>query len=209
MDYKNKDWLQNQYIDLKKNTYEISEICGCSRHTIGIWIKKHNIRKRSISELNKIRYRGNTDNLTKKICNKCGNLKLIKDFYIIQRSNRKDITIPNKCKDCHNKDCKKYNDKRKLSDQKRRILVLIHYSEGKLECKCCGEKNIEFLQLDHKNGDGAEHRKKLGGCRGSSMYRWVIRNNYPNMFRVLCVNCNFSKGAYGYCPHRNLPEDII
>lgn len=84
-----------------------------------------------------------------------------------------------------------------------RLAVLTHYSGGKSKCACCGEENIEFLQLDHINNDGAEHRKST-----SHLYSWIIKNNFPEGFRILCANCNFSRGAYGYCPHRNLPEDI-
>lgn len=66
------------------------------------------------------------------------------------------------------------------------------------KCICCGEKYIEFLTMDHINGDGAQHRKKIG--RGN-LYKWIITHNYPNTFRVLCYNCNCSIGHYGYCPH--------
>jgi len=35
----------------------------------------------------------------------------------------------------------------------------------------------------------------------SNFYRWLKQNNFPEGFRVLCINCNFSLGIYGYCPH--------
>ena len=78
--------------------------------------------------------------------------------------------------------------------------VLSHYSDGKLECACCKERNVEFLSIDHINGKGAEHRREIGGSSGT-FYRWLKNNNYPSGFRVLCINCNFALGAYGYCPH--------
>lgn len=67
-------------------------------------------------------------------------------------------------------------------------------------CRCCGETTDEFLQIDHVNNDGAEHRRKIGN--GNSIYTWLKKNNYPEGFQVLCANCNYAKAHYGYCPHR-------
>jgi len=65
-------------------------------------------------------------------------------------------------------------------------------------CTCCGETHHEFLTIDHPNNDGAAHRKTL---KGLSIYKWLKDENYPDGFRVLCWNCNCSRGNYGYCPH--------
>lgn len=81
--------------------------------------------------------------------------------------------------------------------QARRRLVLAHYG-GK--CECCGEARLEFLCIDHINGGGRKHREKVGG--GNAFYNWLIREGYPEGFRVLCHNCNSSLGFYGYCPHK-------
>ena len=73
------------------------------------------------------------------------------------------------------------------------------------KCACCGETIKLFLTLDHPNGDGAEQRKELFGkntVQSTTMYRWIIRNGYPNTLRLYCWNCNV--GAYhngGVCPH--------
>lgn len=69
-------------------------------------------------------------------------------------------------------------------------------------CACCGEGRIEFLALDHIGGGGNVHRKEVGS--GYHMYRWIINNNYPPGFQVLCHNCNMANGFYGYCPHDEL-----
>lgn len=69
-------------------------------------------------------------------------------------------------------------------------------------CACCGDGHEEFLTIDHINGDGAKQRKE--GIRGINFYMWLIRNNFPEGFRVLCMNCNFSLGMRGYCPHHGL-----
>jgi hypothetical protein len=68
-------------------------------------------------------------------------------------------------------------------------------------CACCAESSIEFLAIDHINGDGFHERQM--GMVGSTMYR-VLRNaGFPDKdrYRVLCHNCNTAIGTYGYCPH--------
>ena len=74
--------------------------------------------------------------------------------------------------------------------------ILRHYGH---KCACCGESTKEFLCLDHVNGGGCKHRKKVPS--GYMLYRWVIKNKFPASIRVLCHNCNMSLGIYGYCPH--------
>jgi len=73
-------------------------------------------------------------------------------------------------------------------------------------CKCCGEKELAFLSIDHINNDGAKERKKLktvGG--GANFYRYLKRHNYPDKHRyqVLCMNCQTGKkNNKGICPHQ-------
>lgn len=97
----------------------------------------------------------------------------------------------------------KHKDRQKEKYRKRnqelRLKCLIFYSGNPPECACCGEGHIEFLTIDHINNDGAEHRRQLGV--GKSFYRWLIKENFPDGFRVLCYNCNCSLGHYGRCPH--------
>lgn len=74
--------------------------------------------------------------------------------------------------------------------------MLIHYG-GK--CACCGEDRHNLLTIDHVNGGGAAHRRAEGT---HTIYGWLKQNNFPKEgFRVLCFNCNCSRGAYGFCPH--------
>ena len=80
---------------------------------------------------------------------------------------------------------------------KKRILE--HYG---VKCTCCGETRIEFLTIDHINGGGNKHRKEIGG--GSKIYNWLIKNNFPEGFQVLCFNCNCAKSFSGYCPHKKI-----
>lgn len=85
-----------------------------------------------------------------------------------------------------------------MFDKARRGAVLTYYG-GK--CECCGEEALEFLEIDHKNGDGAVHRQVIGNA-SRDMAKWAIENDFPDTFRVLCRNCNAARGFYGYCPHK-------
>jgi len=90
-------------------------------------------------------------------------------------------------------------DKERTRKAKKRVM-----KEYGGECVCCGEKSIEFLTIDHIDGSGANHRREISGLLGKGFYLWLEKNNYPkDNFRILCMNCNFSVGHYGYCPHNN------
>jgi hypothetical protein len=86
---------------------------------------------------------------------------------------------------------------KKINIEIRRKLF-IHYGE---KCVCCGEKNDKFLTVDHIDGGGRRHRNEIsGGAKG--LYRWIIKNNYPKNFQILCYNCNCGKERNnGKCPH--------
>jgi len=74
---------------------------------------------------------------------------------------------------------------------KLRMSVLQHYCNGDLKCNYCGESRIECLQLDHINNDGYIQRKKMG--HRATFYLWLIENNYPPGYQILCANCNWYK----------------
>ena len=93
-----------------------------------------------------------------------------------------------------------------LSQQKKYRLevkkkVFAKYCKGVIRCGCCGEKQIEFLSIDHISGGGTKHRSEIG--RGY-LYFWLVKNNFPDGYRVLCHNCNQALGSYGKCPHQEL-----
>ena len=78
--------------------------------------------------------------------------------------------------------------------------MLDHYGN---KCICCGETIKEFLCIDHINGGGNAHRRKINkGSGGVHFYAWLKEQNYPQGYRVLCFNCNTSLGWLGYCPHQ-------
>jgi hypothetical protein len=78
--------------------------------------------------------------------------------------------------------------------------VLTKYGGNPPQCACCKESHIEFLCIDHINGGGNQHRKQLNR-KTKGFWAWLRDNNFPEGYRVLCHNCNFSIGAHGFCPH--------
>lgn len=92
--------------------------------------------------------------------------------------------------------------RRCIEDDKK--VVIEHYGGV---CSCCGESRWELLTIDHTFNDGAEHRKEIFGkyksqkFAGHKFYHWLIQNDFPPGFQVLCHNCNSAKSSFGYCPH--------
>jgi hypothetical protein len=73
-------------------------------------------------------------------------------------------------------------------------------------CACCRETAIEFLTIDHINGDGCKERRS-GLAFG--LYARLLRESLQkDRYQVLCMNCNFAKGKYGYCPHQQGTHSI-
>ena len=91
-------------------------------------------------------------------------------------------------------------DKLKLKRELERLIFLRYYSFNELKCKCCNEKNMVFLVLDHINGKGTKQREEIG--RGNKFYHWLITNDFPVGYQVLCHNCNWAKHRLGKCPHK-------
>lgn len=80
-----------------------------------------------------------------------------------------------------------------------RIAVFDHYGWA---CACCGSTHQPTI--DHKNGDGSQHRSGLfsdnRSANTSRLYRWLKNNGFPDDFQTLCLTCNASKGARPRCP---------
>ena len=86
---------------------------------------------------------------------------------------------------------------RKNWHDKKREIVLNHYGN---KCACCGETTKEFLEVDHINNDGGRHRRTDKEAR--RITHWLIKNNFPPGFQILCSNCNRAKRIYKICPHK-------
>lgn len=97
---------------------------------------------------------------------------------------------------------KRYREKKRLwFKQFRKDLrkEVVEAYGGK--CACCNEHRWQFLTLDHPNGDGQEDRAKYRMMTGQ-IYGWVKKNGFPkDMYRVLCMNCNWIRRFGGVCPH--------
>ena len=96
------------------------------------------------------------------------------------------------------------NHLRNYGKQQRRTVKAEMIAAYGGHCVCCGDSTFEFLTLDHINGNGQEERKRHGN--GYGLYAWLRKQGWPKKdYRLLCLNCNFSIGHYGYCPHRVTP----
>jgi hypothetical protein len=97
------------------------------------------------------------------------------------------------CSDCKNKDISLYYVERKK-------MVFKHYGS---KCACCGEKEPNFLTIDHINNDGNKERWPSGvRITGWLLYSRIVKENYPTTYQILCMNCNFGKRMNGgICPH--------
>ncbi len=92
----------------------------------------------------------------------------------------------------HREECLVYS---KIHGARRRIAlklsILTHYGDGECACVKCGFNDIRALSIDHINGGGTAHRKIVGS--GDRIYAWLVRNDYPQGFQTLCMNCQFVK----------------
>lgn len=76
-----------------------------------------------------------------------------------------------------------------------RQTVINHYGGA---CSCCGVTESVFLAVDHKNNDGAKHRREVSNAR---FMLWIINQGFPDDLQLLCHNCNWAK-QNGGCPHQ-------
>jgi hypothetical protein len=82
-----------------------------------------------------------------------------------------------------------------------KLEVLRHYSGAEIPfCKdpfnqhIIPYTDIRALSVDHLDGKGSEHRKTE---KIKDFYWWLKRNNYPEGFQVLCMNCQTIKKVIG------------
>jgi hypothetical protein len=162
-----------------------------------------------------------------KPCQRCNADKPLEEFY---RDRGKPDGRMNVCKACHKPgklaayranpdgpqlqrerywaDPAKPRARRKRNHETLRQAVFDHYGWS---CACCG--STEQPSIDHVNGDGGRHRRELGGKSRSPLpvYRWLIKNGFPEGFQTLCLPCNQSKGRSERCRmhfHGTDPEQV-
>lgn len=120
------------------------------------------------------------------------------------------------CQDCLSRITKKSNayakenpERAKAYRKRTRVKAIQKYGG---RCECCGETNILFLTIDHKNNDGGEERKATGVV-STAFYLQLLRNEIRKDLQVLCFNCNCGKNHNeGICPHirplQDRPSDL-
>ena len=71
--------------------------------------------------------------------------------------------------------------------RKLRKEVIEHYGN---KCVRCGINDIRILNIDHIKNNGNQHRQEIGAYY---FPKWLKKNNYPDGYQVLCLNCNWLK----------------
>lgn len=153
------------------------------------------------------------------ITKRCGNCKKTKDIALFTYSKGEEQLTARLCKDCRVElaattkkkywsDIESNRAKDREYAKKRRLRVLTYYGGNPPCCACCDENRYEFLQLDHIEGGGKQHRMKtFGYISGPSLYKRILRDKFPPGYRILCANCNFALGHYGHCPHSKMIDN--
>ena len=113
---------------------------------------------------------------------------------------------PIRARKIKNKSYQKNRDKilkhAKLYSKNIWLECIYYYSYGTMECTCCGESILEFLTIDHMYGKGRKQKNSLHRW-GRAFYLWLIKNNFPEGYQVLCYNCNCGRAKNnGICPHK-------
>ena len=185
----------------KRIAQGLCAICGTNKPDINAKScsicknKRKEYRKSRPNEEKKSKDRSNAKRkqhcLENHLCSRCGKqppvenrphclscIKYIKNWASSQR-----CKFPNKANEYH---------------QKVRLEVIHKY--GSI-CECCGETQIEFLAIDHKNNDGHIERKSSCGT-SSAWYLKLRREPRRTDLRILCHNCNMARSLYGICPHQ-------
>lgn len=169
---------------------------------------------------------------TEKYCRRCDTVKPIVDFSCRSKLNR--TMRSSWCAKCINSFKAKRREERKkiglcdcgrtpeegnqlcahcLATAKRcraKQKDLVFNTYGGYLCVCCGETEKSVLQLDHINNDGWKHRRSFGanGSYAGQMYKWIIKNNFPKLFQVLCVSCNWEKRIFSHCRRQSLCHKV-
>jgi hypothetical protein len=87
-----------------------------------------------------------------------------------------------------------HQDKIKLKKHydriKEKIIAFYIYSNGNMQCLLCGNSEFICLGLDHIGG-GTQHRKLIAKAN-YNIYNLLRQQNFPDGYRLLCQNCNFT-----------------
>lgn len=134
-------------------------------------------------------------------CKNCTKICNREHYYRVRENPEYRSRVRDYGKIWHLKNRAQRNPLTSARDRDLRLRCINHYGG---RCACCGESRFEFLSIDHINGGGNQHRKLIG----NKVWRWLIKNDFPQGFRVLCHNCNQSLGYNKYCPHQREAQAV-
>lgn len=119
-----------------------------------------------------------------KVCTKCKRElpATVENFYP-QRKGLHSLTAW--CKECFQAYRSVHAEEKNQKSKNRKLLILSHYGG---QCAICGIDDLAFLNIDHINNDSCNHRND-----DKHLYDWLIRNDFPSGFQVLCWNHNWLK----------------
>lgn len=105
------------------------------------------------------------------------------------------------CKKCMKDNCEKRRNNVSATEKRKeyynRLKEIVYFSYGNT-CAWCGQSDSIFFTIDHVNNDGAKQRKnKEHRESGIGLYKYIIDNNFPKTFQILCFNCNCAKQYRG------------
>lgn len=124
------------------------------------------------------------------------NKECIEEYKTLWRTENREKVLGYKRKYNHNNK-EKVNQSAVEGNKYRRLVVLSYYSDNDLKCNCCEESNYDKLTIDHIKGRSSDH--KLRHLTGHRLYSWLINNNFPDGYQVLCHSCNCSKKMKDCC----------
>lgn len=135
-------------------------------------------------------------------CEQCKNIRLaaLKERRLFWEGQGLCVNCGQMREDLRLKRCLMCTNSAKRTTIRRKLRIIKNYGT---QCACCEETQFEFLCVDHIHGDGTKHRKEI-----SSLYGWLIGSNFPEGYRILCINCNFGRSRNnrklngGCCPHK-------
>lgn len=180
-----KNWLTMRYWGFHRSITEISKLVGCRTDTVKRYFEEFNIP--TVLSRSLVR-----DKYGRKRCNTC-------DRWLPEDSFHKDNDTADslyfECKDCKKRRYKNNARKRKNRDWTYKQQFLSFFSNGTMRCKYCGEDDITKLNADHTDGDGKDHRKKVGR-EGINLYKYIVNNDFETEYSIdiVCETCNKMKG---------------
>lgn len=141
------------------------------------------------------------DIVTKK-CSKCGIVKPFSEFY---RHKSYKLGISSWCRTCYRDGLRIRNGypnprpqgKTQKEWYKTKREQFLEMYGGK--CACCGETEKDFLTIEHVRGQRGMIREG-----SNAAYRKSVKEYRPDLYEILCYNCNCAKGKLGYCPHNRV-----